>query len=264
MKKMPSGKLDKIINNKTLGSSELIDLLNKYFLSIRSNTPEIIKSIKLAEVKLSHFQGVKSYLDELNDCVKNKGESEKVYFLKKYSKNEVEKIEFIFNRIYLVLSNMRSIITLSRSGTVLSVIKLWYQRKKNLKVVICESQPMFEGRLAAMDLVKEGIKVELITDSMILTYVPKVDAAIIGADSVLKNGNIVNKVGSKALALLCQEYKKPFYVVTTRSKFSTKNSFKPKKENPKEVWNKEAKNLKVSNFYFEEVEKKLITKIFTN
>jgi len=81
---------------------------------------------------------------------------------------------------------------------------------------------------------------------------------------VLKKRNVVNKVGSKALALMCKENKKPFYVVTTRSKFSNKNNFKLKKENPDEIWETKINNLSISNTYFEEVDKKLITIIFTD
>ncbi len=159
---------------------------------------------------------------------------------------------------------MKRVITLSRSGTVLEILKLWHQKNKKLKVVVCESRPKFEGRLMAKELADNGINVELITDAMMGLYVPKVDAAIIGADTVLKNGNVVNKVGSKSLALLCKEYKKPFYVVTSKSKLSKKKIFKPKKENPQEIWDKKVKNLSISNIYFEEIEKKLITKIFTD
>lgn len=263
MKKMPSGKLNKILNNKTLGSSELTALLNKYFLSFQSSTSEIINSIKLAKSKLANFQGVISYLNEMEYIIKEKSLEEFVIYLREFSEKEDEKVEIIFKKIYPRLAKMRSIITLSRSGTVLSLLKLWHRKNKQLKVVICESRPMYEGRLAAADLVKEGIKVELITDAMMGIYLSQVNAAIIGADSVLKNGNVVNKVGSKALALFCRESQKPFYVITTRSKFSNRSSFKPKKENPDEVWNKKEENVMVGNFYFEEVEKKLITKIFT-
>jgi translation initiation factor 2B subunit (eIF-2B alpha/beta/delta family) len=264
MKKMLSGDLNKTLINKTLGSSEITTLLNKYFLSIQNNTPEITKSAKLAKVRLGHFEGVNSYLNELNNCLKEKNKDELVNFLKGYSKRENEKNEIIFRKIYPHLAKSRSIITLSRSGTVLNILKLWHKKNKNLRVVICESRPKYEGRLAAGELIRDGIKVELISDAMMGIYVRKIDIAIIGADSVLKNGNIINKVGSKALALLCGEYKKPLYVVTTRSKFSNKNNFKPKKENPQEIWDKKVKNLSVSNVYFEEVEKKLITKKFTD
>jgi translation initiation factor 2B subunit (eIF-2B alpha/beta/delta family) len=123
---------------------------------------------------------------------------------------------------------------------------------------------MFEGRLLAIDLVKEGIKVKLITDAMMGLYVNEIDAAIIGADEVLNNGNIINKVGSKALALLCKDQKKPLYVVSLRSKFSNKKYYKPKSENPNEVWDKKNKNFSVQNIYFEEIEKKLITKVVTD
>lgn len=263
MKKMTSGKLNKILSNKTLGSSELVALLNKYFLSIRNNPNQVKESIKLVQYKLGHFEIVNSYLIELNKCIKNRNDAKLTDFLKEYSKVENDKVQIIFNKIYPALKKMGSAITLSRSGTVLSLLQLWHKKNKNLRVIVCESRPKYEGRLLAKDLIKVGIKVQIITDAMMETYVSKVDTAIIGADIVLKNKNIVNKVGSKALALFCRESKKPFYVVTTRSKFSNRNSFKPKKENSNEVWNKKLKNLEVSNIYFEEVGNKFITKIFT-
>ena len=264
MKKMTSGKLNKILSNKTLGSSELVTLLNKYFLSIRNHPAQVKESTELAQYKLGHFEGVNSYLIELNKCLNNRNDAKLTDFLKEYAKVEDEKIQIIFNKIYPALKKMSSAITLSRSGTVLSLFQLWHKKNKNLRVIVCESRPKYEGRLLAKDLIKDGIKVQIITDAMMGTYVSKVDLAIIGADLVLKNKNIVNKVGSKSLALFCREFKKPFYVVTTRSKFSNRKNYEPKKENSNEVWNKKAKNLEVSNIYFEEVENKFITKIFTD
>ena len=262
--KNTSTKLNKILNNKTSGSSELVALLNKYFLSIRNNSAQIKESIKLAKNKLGHFEIVNFYLNELNKILKRQNKDDLASFLESYLRKENEKIEVIFNKNYQTLKRIRSVITLSRSKTVIDILKLLREKNKYLKVVVCESRPKNEGRLTAQELVKAGINVELITDAMMGIFVPKVDAAIIGADFVLKNGNIVNKVGSKGLALFCKEYKKSFYVVTTKSKFSKKISFKVKKENSIEVWNKTVNNLKVSNIYFEEIEKKFISKIFTD
>ena len=262
--KNTSTKLNKILNNKTSGSSELVAILNKYFLSIRNNSAQIKKSIKHAKNKLGHFEIVNFYLNELNKILGKNNKAGLGNFLETYSRKEDEKIDLIFNKIYLALKEAKSIITLSRSKTVIDILKLLREKNKYLKVVVCESRPKNEGRLTAQELVKAGINVELITDAMMGIFVPKVDAAIIGADFVLKNGNIVNKVGSKGLALFCKEYKKSFYVVTTKSKFSKKISFKVKKENSVEVWNKTVNNLKVSNIYFEEIDKKYVTKIFTD
>ena len=261
---MKSHELNHILNNKTLGSSELVQLLNNYFLSISDNIPAIIKTARIVKTKLGHFEAVNSYLSELSNSLKEESKSALINFLKGFSKNENQKAKIIFSSIYPRLKETQNVITLSRSGTVLAVLKLWHQKNKKFKVVVCESRPKFEGRLMAEELASIGVNVELITDAMMGLYVPKIDAAIIGADVVLKNGNVVNKVGSKALAIFCKEYKKPFYVVTSKSKLSKKKIFKAKKEKPQEIWDKKVKNLSISNIYFEEIEKKLITKIFTD
>lgn len=261
---MKSYQLEHILNNKQLGSSELVNLLNDYFLSIKSKKTEITKAIKQAKTKLGYFEAINNYLHELNSILGKKDNSELINFLSEHSNQEIKKIGFIFNKIYPHLKNIKSIITLSRSGTVLEILKRWHKKHKQFEVVICESRPKFEGRLLAEELAEIGIKTLLISDAMMSLFVFKVDAAIIGADSVLKNRNVINKVGSRSLALLCKEYKKPFFVVTTQQKFSIRNIFHHKNENPKEIFDNKMKNLSVKNIYFEEIEKKFITKIITD
>jgi len=263
MNRIKPHQLNYILNNKTLGSAEIVRMLNSYFYSIRNNKPLILKTTSIAEAKLGHFQAINSYLKNLHSCLSANNKSELIKFLKKFPDKEDEKIETIFNKIYPELKKMRSVLTLSRSGTVLGILKLWYKKNKTFKVVVCESRPKLEGRLMANELAAEGIKIKLITDAMMNLYVQNVDAVIIGADTVLSNGNVVNKAGSKALALLCKEYKRPFYVVTAQSKYSRKKTYRSKSENPDEVWDKKVKNLSINNIYFEEIEKKFITKIFT-
>lgn len=259
---MKTNRLDQILNNKTLGSSELVQLLNNYFLSICKNKSDFNRAIRLAKIKLGHFEIVNSYLKELS--LELKTCHGLINFLKNYSSEQKEKAEIIFKKIYPRLKRLNRVITLSRSGTVLQILKLWQKHNSKIKVVVCESRPKLEGRLMAKSLSENGIKTELITDAMMSLFVTQVDAAIVGADLVLKNGNVVNKVGSKSLALLCKENQKPFYVVSLKSKYSKKEIFRPKKENPKEIWEKRIRNLTVSNIYFEETEKKLITEIFTD
>jgi translation initiation factor eIF-2B subunit delta len=256
-------KLDRIFSNKKLGSSELVTKLNELYSAFHSDNKLIKSSIPLIRSKLGHFPSVSNYINELSTIVSLNDKVRLIRFLEDFSNSESAKYENIFNKLYKSIPNSKNLITLSRSGTLLNILKLWQSINRNLRAVVCESRPMLEGRLLAEDLLKFGLKVEVITDSAMSLFLPKVDAAIIGADSVLKNGNVINKTGSKSLALLCREYKIPFYIVATRSKFSNKNTFKPKTENPDEIWTKKDKNLKVSNIYFEEIENKLITKIIT-
>jgi translation initiation factor eIF-2B subunit delta len=259
---MKSHQLNNILNNKSLGSSELVQLLNNYFISIHENKSEISSDILLVKTKLGHFEAVSSYLKDLSSELKT-GHGLLIFF-RSHTSQQKEKVDIIFKKIFPRLKKLNKIITLSRSGTVLAVLKLWHQKNKKIKVIVCESRPKLEGRQMAESLVRNGIKTFLITDAMMSLFVPQVDAALIGADLVLKNGNVVNKVGSKSLSLLCKENKKSLFVVTSKSKFTKKKIFKPKKEDPQEVWVNKFKNLSVSNIYFEEIENKLITKIFTD
>lgn len=257
---MKSRQLERILNNKTLGSSELVVQLNDYFLSIHKKKTEVLQCIPAIEEKLWHFEAVIFYLKQLKSA--SQSENKLLIFLESHSSRQKDEVEMIFKKFYPHLKKISSIITLSRSGTVFEILKLWQQKNKNIRVVVCESRPNFEGRLMAQALASAGIRTELITDAMIAIYSRKVDAAIIGADAILRNGNVVNKVGSKSLALLCKEYEKPFFVVSTKSKISSSSKFLPEEEDTTEVFNKKIKNLSVSNIYFEEIEKKFITKIF--
>jgi len=262
MTKAKSNRFIEILHNKTAGSSELVVMLNDYFLTSKISVSEIRNKIYKAKSSLGHFQAVNDYLNTLEMKLKNINDLKN--FLVDHSAIQVKNIERIFKEIYPELLKVKSIITLSRSGNLLTILKLWHQTKRNIKVVICESRPRLEGRSMAEELAASDIKTLLITDAMMSLYVPQVDAAIIGADVILKNGNVVNKVGSKSLALLCREYNKPFFVVSSQNKFSKRSRFNQKNEDPNEILSKSKKNLSASNIYFEEVEKKLISKIFTN
>ena len=92
--------LQQILNNKTLGSSELTHLLNKYFLSIRNNQSEISQTVKVAKKSLGHFEDVKSYLNDLKSILRKNDSKILNQFLRSYSKQEEKKIQLIFDRIY--------------------------------------------------------------------------------------------------------------------------------------------------------------------
>ena len=115
----------------------------------------------------------------------------------------------------------------------------------------------------AKELLKNGLKVEMITDAMTGIFVPKADAVIVGADVVLNNGNVINKTGSLALSLFCKHYKKPFYVLATKSKFVSKKRHEMSKENSDNIWKYIHPNLTTTNIPFEEIDKGLITKIIS-
>ena len=163
-----------------------------------------------------------------------------------------------------LLIGINKILTLSNSKTVFELLKRYSKINKILKIFICESRPQNEGRVLTKLLLDENIKCEMILESMLPHFIQKTDAVIIGADKILKNGNVINKIGSLNAALLSKKYKKPFYVIASKDKFSNQVSYNPIQKDSNEIWNYSNENLKINNFYFEEIEKKLITKIITN
>src|SRR5215813_9382342 len=105
-------------------------------------------------------------------------------------------------------------------GTGLGVIRAAHEAGKRPFVYVMETRPRAQGaRLTTWELRKLGIPHRLIADSAVglLLQRQMADAAISGADRVCANGDVVNKVGSYPLALLCREHGIPFYVAAPTS-----------------------------------------------
>jgi translation initiation factor 2B subunit (eIF-2B alpha/beta/delta family) len=212
---------------------------------------------------MSHFAVIKSYIEKLERLMRTENEDLIKSHLIKIESLEAEKFDNIFKNIYKKLPLVNSILTISKSSTLLNVFKLWYNRKRSLQITILESRPALEGRIMAKELLKEGMKVEIITDAMAGMLISKTDAVIIGADAILKNGNVINKSGSMSLALLCKYYKKPFYVLTAKSKNTNKIRFDTIEDSSEMVWKYKHPKLKTSNIPFEEIDRKFISGIIS-
>jgi methylthioribose-1-phosphate isomerase len=108
-------------------------------------------------------------------------------------------------------------------GTALGVIRS--SRDKGISVIANETRPYLQGaRLTAWELVQEGIPCTLITDNMAghLMSQGEVDVVIVGADRIAANGDVVNKIGTYALAVLAKRHRIPFYVAAPLSTFDPK------------------------------------------
>ncbi len=252
--------ISKIFNDNKSGSSELVIKLNRY---IKNHPDENLSEIiAKAEKELSSFATVSNYLKKLK---KIKSKKEKVYsFVNNFEEEFTHRFDRLYSNAKKELKKYSVILTLSNSGTVKEVLNFWKDDVKNPLVIIAESRPMNEGRNLAKAFLKEKIKVKLITDAEIALFIKYADCVVSGADMILNNGNTVNKTGSMAAAVLCNYYEKPFFVLATKDKITNKNSFKYKNHNPNEIWKHKHPKLKIENIYFEEIEKNLITKIFTD
>ncbi len=68
----------------------------------------------------------------------------------------------------------------------------------------------------------------------------EVDLILIGADSITSEGTVLNKIGSRLLALVAHEEHLPFYVASPLLKYNPETSFglleKIEMRNPNEIW----------------------------
>lgn len=100
-------------------------------------------------------------------------------------------------------------------GTALGVVRGAVEAGKNIKVIATETRPFLQGaRLTAWELDKDGIPVSLITDNMVGHIMSKgmVDAVVLGADRIAKNGDVANKIGTYSISVLAKSHGIPFYV----------------------------------------------------
>ncbi|MCI2082315.1 MAG: S-methyl-5-thioribose-1-phosphate isomerase [Bacteroidales bacterium] len=107
-------------------------------------------------------------------------------------------------------------LAVSRYGTALGPIYFAQQRGYAPRVYCDETRPMLQGsRLTAYELMKAGVDTTLICDDMasIVMAQKKVDAVFVGCDRIAANGDVANKVGTSALAILARYYGIPFYVL---------------------------------------------------
>ncbi len=162
-----------------------------------------------------------------------------------------------------------TIMTHCHSSIVSGIIIKAFQDGKKFDVVCTETRPLYQGHITARELSEKGVKTTLIVDSAMRWAVQQkeVDLILVGADAITSEGVVLNKIGTRLLALAAEEYNVPFYVATPSFKFSPEtvigNLEKIELRDPGEVWDSPPENLRIDNPAFETVARKYIHGIIT-
>ncbi len=259
---MINEKLNLILKDNTSGSTELLQKIIDFFLI----NPNYLSDNILTELK-EHFNTFKIITDFLTGLQKNiheKNSEQIIEYLKYYSSNTVNELNLLFQNAFTYLNKKTKFVTISNSKTLQFIFSKYRKVSPDLEITILESRPQFEGRILAEALLSNDIKISIVTEAMAANAVENCDAVIIGADKILSNGSVVNKTGSRNLAILCRYFKKPFYVAASKSKFSSTEKHERDFHNAQEIWNSQSKNLNIQNYYFEKIEADLVTAIISN
>lgn len=107
-------------------------------------------------------------------------------------------------------------------GTALGCIYTAVDEGKRISVYVDETRPLLQGaRLTAWELKQAGIDITLICDSTAAWVISnkKIDCVLVGADRIVANGDVANKIGTYNLAVLAKEHHIPFYVAAPTTTF---------------------------------------------
>ena len=105
-------------------------------------------------------------------------------------------------------------------GTAGGVLRAAWEDGRLAQVWVDETRPLLQGaRLTTYELERAGIPYRLITDSSAGTLMARglVDRIVVGADRIVANGDVANKVGTYPLAVLAARHGVPFYVAAPLS-----------------------------------------------
>ena len=172
------------------------------------------------------------------------------------------------------IANGMVIMTHCHSSAAEQILIQAHQDNKDFQVVCTETRPKLQGRITAKVLTDAGIDVTMVVDSamrwIMRNYPQGVDMILTGADAITSEGTVLNKIGSRLLALAAAENHVPYYVATPLLKYDTETVVghltKIELRDPEEIWVKDKGrpwNLKLENPAFETVSREYIAGLIT-
>lgn len=118
------------------------------------------------------------------------------------------------------------VLTHCNSTTVLGILEQAAHSGKDVEVIATETRPFGQGLLTVKGLRAAGIECALIVDSAVqhVLATRDVDLVLVGADTVARDGCLVNKIGTAGVAALAKANDVPFYSAAGVHKFSRRDS----------------------------------------
>ncbi len=153
------------------------------------------------------------------------------------------------------------------SSTVVDAFLEAKRRGRGFTVRNTETRPRFQGRITASGLAAAGIPVIHAVDAAMRTELDGCVAVFLGADALLRDGSVANKIGSGLLAELAFSRRIPVYILASSWKYDERppSGYEATLEHrsPSEVWPDAPKGVSVRNIAFEIVDARHITAFVT-
>jgi translation initiation factor eIF-2B subunit delta len=159
-----------------------------------------------------------------------------------------------------LLPERAQVLTNGRSSTVRAALLMSHRAGRSFRVFCAEGRPGCEGRVMARELAEAGIAVTLVTDALALAKVSEAQLILVGADYVTSEW-LVNKVGTRGIALTAQAEGVPLYALCSSEKFLPHGYDPPHQaQHPAtEVWDEAPPAVQIENWYFDHTPLHLVT-----
>ncbi len=266
-------------------ASKAIDFLSNYAKRLKSeNIEKCFEKLYNAKAILINTRPTEPAMKNGLKFIMNKLEQEKETCIAEYISDIIEKYK---NQYYDMLQNSKKriaeigarrfpaagkkfiVMTHCHSSLVTAILLEAKKQGKDFKVINTETQPRLQGRKTAQKLLKAGIEVIHVVDSAMRWAVRhyQVDLILIGADSITSEGTIINKIGSRLLALVAHEEHIPFYVASPLLKYNPETNLgileTIEMRDPEEIWENPPEGIEILNPAFETVSRRYIDGLIT-
>jgi ribose 1,5-bisphosphate isomerase len=98
-----------------------------------------------------------------------------------------------------------TVLTHCHSTDALACLEAARAQDKSLSAIVKETRPRKQGHITARRLRELDVPVTLIVDGAAGRYLDDADHALVGADAIAADGSVVNKIGTRSLAVNARE-----------------------------------------------------------
>lgn len=206
--------------SRAITAAELVNELNEIAAAITEARPSMT-SIANYISQLLHQITLISQEQKQMDDVKNSAQAKVKEFIKLVQEAPRKAAE----NAATMIADEDTLITCSYSSTVCKTFTISRERAKKIEVIIAESRcnDITYGEISAQQLKRHRIPTTVIPDKDINRYIEKTKKALVGADTILIDGSLINGTPTYKLAQAAATAKIPFYSVCETAKFDALN-----------------------------------------
>lgn len=186
-----------------------------------------------------------------------------------YIKESESALEAIGKYTDVVIPENSTVLVHSFSASLVLLLTTAASAGTHFDLLVTESRPYRESRRLVDSLTSSDISITLVSDASVCIAASMADRAVVGADTVFRDGSFANKTGSLPLALACRYAGIPMFVATEMSKLyrddpaDIEMELRPGDELASGWTEFESGRVKVLNQFFERVEASLVTSYVT-